>query len=114
MHFRTVQPTKLPPIFRERGLRTLPAIVQGERAYDSLDEIIAYLDDVYPTSDTLKSSQEVDEIFSDFFAQFCSLIKTTDYNENHLINSLTQMNQFYEFQIFVAMDVEIGVRRSTI
>lgn len=66
----------LPAEFKRHGLRNLPAIIRGNDAIDTVEEIIDYIDSEFPEPDLTADGSVVDEsITRNVFSKFCYYVK---------------------------------------
>lgn len=86
----------LPPALKANGLRNLPAIVHGDIAIDTVEEIIDHIEAKYPddyaqiNDPTLNES--VDKLTRNFFSKFCFYIKSVSKDASALIAELNRLD----------------------
>ena len=65
----------LPTALKANGLRNLPAIIHGEVAIDTVEEIIDYIDVKFPATNNKMNdtalNENVDKLTRNFFSKFC-------------------------------------------
>jgi hypothetical protein len=69
----TVPSSRLPDEFKFNGLRNLPAIIHGSSGIDTVEEILDYIDDKFPSpaKDTFDNFNDVDvdKLARNFFSR---------------------------------------------
>ena len=91
----TVNISKPPFDFRHHSLRRVAALIHEDFASDNIDDVILYLDDVYPTPQLNYDDAEADLVFNDFFQKFCFYIKEVSKDSTHLLNELIKLNSYF-------------------
>ena len=82
--------------WKANGLRNLPAIVHGDIAIDTVEEIIDHIEAKYPddyaqiNDPTLNES--VDKLTRNFFSKFCFYIKSVSKDASALIAELNRLD----------------------
>jgi hypothetical protein len=74
----TVPKSGLPPEFKFHGLRNLPAIIHGDEAIDTVEEIVDYIESEFPTPIlNAEDSPAIDRLTRNLFSKFCYYIKVS-------------------------------------
>ena len=102
----------LPAALKANGLCNIPAIIHGEVAIDTVEEIIDYINARYPVPNgkTLMNdpvlNESVDKLTRNFFSRFCFYIKSVSKDASALISELNRLDDLlrgtttrYELQI---------------
>ncbi|XP_076361138.1 chloride intracellular channel exl-1-like [Tachypleus tridentatus] len=90
----TVNLAKPPEEFKKFGLRRVPAIVHAENSIDSVDDILQYLDNIFPENELNYNNTEAEKSCKDIFQKFCFFIKEVSKNSSHLMSELKKLNEF--------------------
>lgn len=90
----TVNLAKPPEIFRKLTLRRVPALVHGTTALDNIDEIVQYLDDMFPAESLLCNSADADKVCKDVFQKFCFFVKDVSKDSTQLEAELAKINTY--------------------
>lgn len=94
----TVPKSGLPDEFRDHGLRNLPAIIHGNEAIDTVEEIIEYIDSAYPEPTVAGVDLNVDKLTRNFFAKFCYYIKAVAKDAAGLRSELERLDDFLKYR----------------
>ena len=70
----TVPTSRYPDEFKVNGLRNLPAIIHGSNTIDTVEEIVDYIDEKFPTFDVFGNvgidvDVDVDKLTRNFFSR---------------------------------------------
>lgn len=96
----TVPKTILPSEFKRHGLRNLPAIIHGEEAIDTVEEIVDYIESEFPDppqeSDfgLCQTDVAVDRLARNFFSKFCYYIKAVSKDSTALDAELRRLDTY--------------------
>ena len=88
----------LPAALKANGLRNIPAIIHGEVAIDTVEEIIDYINARYPVPNgkTLMNdpvlNESVDKLTRNFFSRFCFYIKSVSKDASALVSELNRLD----------------------
>lgn len=90
----TVPSSKLPEEFKHHGLRNLPAIIHGDEALDTVEEIIDYIDQEFPLPVLQYENSLADQCTRDFFSKFCFFIKSVSKDSGSVELELGRLDKF--------------------
>ena len=95
----TVPKSGLPEEFKEHGLRNLPALIHGDEAIDTVEEIIDYIESEFPLPSLALGGEEDDELTLDkltrnFFSKFCYYIKAVSKDSSALDAELRRLDAY--------------------
>ena len=85
----------LPPALKANGLRNLPAIIHGDIAIDTVEEIIDHIEAKYPDYAQINDptlNENVDKLTRNFFSKFCFYIKSVSKDPSALIAELNRLD----------------------
>uniref|UniRef100_A0A7E4V0B7 Chloride intracellular channel protein n=1 Tax=Panagrellus redivivus TaxID=6233 RepID=A0A7E4V0B7_PANRE len=92
---RTLNEARPPPEFRSAGLRRAPALQHGEDvAYSHPDEIVEYIDHVFPAPSLNGDDIEAESATADLFRAFCFFIKDVKKDPKALLSELYRLDQY--------------------
>jgi len=87
----------LPPApLKARGLSHLPAITHGDEGFDAEDDIVAYLDQTFPSDALRYENSEADNACKDFFSKFCFFLKSPNQDSSKLDHAFAKLNAYIE------------------
>lgn len=92
----TVNLSKPPEEFKHLGLRHVPALVHGDVAYSVVDDIIEYVDEVFPIGDLTFDDVHAESSCKNVFSKFCFFIKEVSKDPAHLLAELTKLNTYLQ------------------
>uniref|UniRef100_A0A914YY74 GST N-terminal domain-containing protein n=1 Tax=Panagrolaimus superbus TaxID=310955 RepID=A0A914YY74_9BILA len=92
---RTLNEAKLPQDFKNYGMRHAPALTHGEDiAISHPDEIVEYIDHIFPSPSLKYNNPEADGATADLFRAFCYFIKEVNKDPKALLNELYRLDQY--------------------
>lgn len=90
----TVPKSGLPDEFKEHGIRNLPAIIHGNEAIDTVEEIIDYIESEFPEPCLDVDNPVVDRLTRNFFSKFCYYIKAVSKDASGLEMELKRLDDY--------------------
>lgn len=90
----TVNVAKPPEDFKKVALRRVPAIAHNDNATDNVDDIVQYLDEVFPTETLYYENSEAEKACKDIFQKFCFFIKEVAKDSSLLVAELSKLNNY--------------------
>lgn len=90
----TVPSSRLPDEFKHHGLRNLPALIHGDEALDTVEEIIDYIDEEFPLPSLQYDNPTADANTRDFFSKFCFYIKSVSKDCAAVEQELARLDMF--------------------
>ncbi len=91
----------LPSALKANGLRNLPAIIHGDAAIDTVEEIIDYIELRFPDTNTMKNglsevTADLDKLTRNFFSRFCFYIKSVSKDSSALLSELRRLDDLLQ------------------
>jgi len=90
----TVHTGRPPDEFKKHGLRNLPAIIYKNDAHDTVEEIMEYLEEKFPSPSLHSDNILAEAATRDFFSKFCFFIKAVSRDSTALEHSLAKLDRF--------------------
>jgi len=83
-----------PSEFHRRGLRRVPALVDGDQMVDNIEDIVTYMEQKFADDSLLYDSPQSDLAIKDVFSRFCFYIKQVSKDSSQLESQLQRLDAF--------------------
>jgi glutathione S-transferase len=94
---KTLNEAKPPDAIRQAGLRHAPALQHGDEvALQLFDEIVEYIDGIYPEPSLKFTQPGANNAVADLFRVFCFFIKEVNKDSSHLLSELYRLDQYLQ------------------
>jgi len=95
-HFRlvSVNLARPPTEFHRRGLRRVPALIDGDTIVDNIEDIVTYMEDKLPDGLLECNDPAADVAIKDVFSRFCFYIKQVSKDSTQLDSQLQLLDTF--------------------
>lgn len=96
LHFTvaTVYLSKPPEEFQRLGLKHVPALCHGDKTYDTVDDILQYVDESFPQVNLGYDNVLADNTCKNFFSKFCFFLKEVSKDPAQLMAELGKINDY--------------------